>query len=198
MLAKAPLPGWAKTRLAPAVGAAGAARLQRQLTLATLRTACAARLGPVTLWCAPDCTHRFFRALRRHSALDCRAQVDGDIGARMHAAFVAHAGVGPLLLVGTDCPALRPSHLHQAAQALGDGADAVVVPAEDGGYVLIGLRQPQPALFAGVRWSTADVMRDTRERAHSAGLRLVELDTLWDLDVPADLARWTQRGPTMR
>lgn len=189
VLAKAPLAGLAKTRLVPALGAAGAARLQRWLTLATLRTAGEAGLGPITLWCAPDAGHRFFRALRRRCRLTCRVQPEGDIGARMHAAFMHHAGRSPLLLLGTDCPALRAAHLRQAAQVLHDGADAVFVPAEDGGYVLVGLRRPQPALFVGIDWSTPRVMVQTRERARAASLRWVELDTLWDVDVPADLAR---------
>jgi hypothetical protein len=74
--------------------------------------------------------------------------------------------------------------------ALIDGADAVFQPAEDGGYVLVGLRQPQPALFHGMSWSTDQVMAETRARARETGLRVHELDTLWDVDRPQDLARW--------
>jgi rSAM/selenodomain-associated transferase 1 len=190
ILAKAPVAGLAKTRLIPALGPRGAARLQRQFTRAALHTAGAAGLGAVTLWCAPHAQHRFFRALRRSTGLDCRVQPEGDLGARMHAAFVAHCAHGPLLLTGTDCPPLRPAHLRQAAQALLDGADAVFHPAEDGGYVLVGLRRPQAALFEGMAWSTPEVMAQTRARAAALGLRVRELETLWDVDVPADLARW--------
>jgi rSAM/selenodomain-associated transferase 1 len=190
VLAKAPVPGLAKTRLIPALGPQGAARLQRQLTLQALRTALTAGLGVVTLWCAPDARHRFFRALQRTAGLRCLAQPGGDLGERMHSAFRLHCAQGPLLLIGTDCPVLRPDHLRQAAQALIDGADAVLQPAEDGGYVLVGLRRPQPALFQGMTWSTDQVMAQTRQRAREAGLRLHELDMLWDLDRPEDLARW--------
>jgi hypothetical protein len=189
VLAKAPVPGWAKTRLIPALGARGAARLQRRLTRATLQTARDAGLGPVTLWCAPDAGHRFFRALRRSAQCPCRAQSSGDLGDRMHTAFRMHCAQGPLLLIGTDCPVLRPSHLRQAARALIDGDDAVFYPAEDGGYVLVGLRQPQAALFADMAWSTAEVMSQTRARARSLHLRVREFETLWDVDVPQDLAR---------
>lgn len=190
VLAKAPIPGLAKTRLVPALGLQGAARLQRQLARRALQTAHDAGLGPVTLWCAPDARHRFFLALQRTTGVPCRVQPSGDLGDRMHTAFRLHCAHGPLLLIGTDCPVLQPLHLRQAALALIDGIDAVFQPAEDGGYVLVGLRQPQPALFHGMTWSTDQVMVHTRARARAAGLRVHELDTLWDVDLPEDLARW--------
>jgi rSAM/selenodomain-associated transferase 1 len=189
VFAKAPIAGLAKTRLVPALGARGAARLQREFTRHALQTAAAAGLGPVALWCAPESEHRFFRALRRTTNVDCHVQAGGDLGERMHAAFRAHCAQGPLLLIGTDCPALSPSNLRWAAQALCDGHDAVFGPAEDGGYVLVGLRSPQPALFTGMTWSTPTVMSETRARARALGLRVTELETLWDVDVPTDLER---------
>lgn len=193
VFAKAPVAGAAKTRLMPALGALGAARLQRWLTLRTLATAAAAQLGPVTLWCAPDTRHRFFRALRQRAGIECIGQPAGDLGARMHAAFEHHCPRGHVLLVGTDCPALQPAHLRQAARCLQDGADAVFQPAEDGGYVLVGLRHPQPQFFRGMAWGSADVMAATRSRAGT--LRVSELETLWDVDRPADLARLQALGP---
>lgn len=187
ILAKAPVPGYAKTRLIPALGPAGAARLHRHLALRTLRTALAAGLGPVTLWCAPDPQHRFFRAVRHATGVRCLPQPTGDLGARMHAAFVEAAG--PLLLAGTDCPPLTPAHLRAAALRLLAGEDAVLHPAEDGGYVLVGLPCPQAGLFNDMVWGTDSVMARTRERAAGLGLRLHEAETLWDVDEPADLAR---------
>ncbi|MCY7305641.1 MAG: TIGR04282 family arsenosugar biosynthesis glycosyltransferase [Rhodoferax sp.] len=189
VLAKAPVPGFAKTRLIPALGPAGAARLQRCLALRTVRTALVADLGPVTLWCAPDVQHRFFRALRRTSGIRCLAQPEGELGVRMHAAFVQQCSAGPVLLVGTDCPPMTPAHLRRAALALQEGADAVFHPAEDGGYVLVGLRRPQEALFSGMAWGTDRVMAATRARAGDLGIRMRELETLWDVDVVADLPR---------
>lgn len=189
VLTKAPVAGLAKTRLIPALGAQGAARLHRQLTLQTLRCAIDARIGPVTLWCAPDARHRFFRALRRSTGIACRDQCTGDLGERMHQALRWHCAQGPTLLIGTDCPVLRPAHLRQAARALTEGADAVFIPVEDGGYMLVGLRRPQPSLFSGMTWSSASVMAETRSRASTLGLRLRELEPLWDVDLPADLER---------
>ena len=189
VLAKAPVPGFAKTRLIPALGAAGAARLQRYLALRTVQTALAADLGPVSLWCAPDTRHRFFRALRVTTGVQCLAQPAGDLGLRMHAAFENLCSAGAVLLVGTDCPAMTAAHFRRAALALHDGADAVFHPAEDGGYVLVGLRKPHESLFSAMAWSTDQVMADTRARALNIGIRIRELETLWDVDVAADLPR---------
>ena len=190
VFAKAPIPGLAKTRLIPALGSRGAARLQRHLTRSAVQTALDSGLGAVTLWCAPDAQHRFFRALRQTTGVPCLVQASGDLGERMHTAFRLHCEQGPLILTGTDCPPLTPAHLRQAAQALLDGDEAVFFPAEDGGYVLVGLRRPQAALFRDIAWSTDAVMAQTRERAKEAGVRRREFETLWDLDVPADLDRW--------
>lgn len=191
ILAKAPQPGLAKTRLAPLLGARGAARAQRGFTLHTLRTAREAALGPVTLWCAPDVTHRFFRALAGRCSLTCRAQPPGDLGDRMRHVVDTHFAAGPeqpLLLMGTDCAVLTAVHLRQAADALRAQA-AVLIPAEDGGYVLLGLKRPVPGLFDGVAWSTDRVLAQTRDRLRTAGVRWMELPTLWDVDEPADWQR---------
>lgn len=189
VLAKAPVAGLTKTRLTPALGPAGAARLQRWFTRRALHTALATGLGPVSLWCAPDTQHRFFRALAHTARVSCLTQSGKDLGERMHAAFLRHCSVGPTLLIGTDCPVLQAQHLHRAAHALLEGEDAVFYPAEDGGYVLVGLRAPQARLFAGMSWSTADVMAETRARAATLGLRLREFEALWDVDRPEDLLR---------
>lgn len=188
VFARAPVAGAAKTRLIPALGARGAARLHRSLVLRALATARQAALGPVILCCAPDTQHRFFRALARRG-LRCMAQADGDLGVRMRRAFEAMLGA-PTLLIGSDCPALTPLHLRQAADALSDGRDAVFLPAEDGGYVLIGLAAAAPAaLFEAMPWGEEAVMARTRERLRDLGWAWSEPATLWDVDRPADLVR---------
>jgi rSAM/selenodomain-associated transferase 2/rSAM/selenodomain-associated transferase 1 len=191
ILAKAPVPGVAKTRLIPLLGAAGAARVQRRFTVNTLQVASQAALGPAALWCAPDTTHRFFRALRRVASTVCLDQPQGNIGARMLHAFARHFADHadlPLLLVGTDCPMLAPGHLQQAAQAL-NKHDVVLIPAEDGGYVLIGMRLLLPQVFEGIAWSTPQVMAQTCDQLRRAGVSWLELPTLWDVDEPADWRR---------
>jgi rSAM/selenodomain-associated transferase 1 len=196
IFAKAPVEGLAKTRLIPLLGAASAARAQRRFTINTLRVASQAMLGPSTLWCAPDAAHRFFRALRRVIGTVCVDQPQGDIGARMLHAFqqhFAHHVKLPMLLVGTDCPMLAPGHLQQAAQALKQH-DVVLIPAEDGGYVLIGMRVFVPQVFEGIAWSTPQVMAQTRDRLRLASVSWLELPTLWDVDEPADWLRYQALG----
>ena len=189
ILAKAPLPGLAKTRLIPVLGAEGAAQLQARLIGRTLATACAAKVGPVTLWAAPEEAH--FHALVDELPVALARQADGDLGARMLAAFTARS---PALVIGTDCPALEPNHLRQAADALRAGSDAAIIPAEDGGYVLIGLKRPQPALFADMPWGTGQVLAETRRRSERLKLAMRELAPLWDVDLPADLERLRRAG----
>lgn len=195
VMAKAPQPGLAKTRLIPLLGAAGAARAQRQMTLQTLATVRGASTGPLTLWCAPDARHRFFRALHEQHGLVCRPQAAGDLGQRMAAAMEHHFAAfpkQPWMVVGTDCPALKPEHLQRAADAL-RSHEAVLIPAEDGGYVLLGLRRRLPIVFERVDWSTADVLSQTRMRLRETNALWKELPPLWDVDEPADWERW-QRG----
>jgi rSAM/selenodomain-associated transferase 1 len=192
VLAKAPIPGLAKTRLIPALGAGGAAALQARLTERAVATASGAGIGPVTLWGAPDEHHATFAALRTRLRVALAPQPGADLGERMLAALVA--ANGPALVIGTDCPALAAGHLREAADVLRGGSDVVIFPAEDGGYVLIGMRAPQPALFSGMRWGTPDVMDETRRRLRQLGLSWREPATLWDVDVPSDLARLRDIG----
>jgi uncharacterized protein len=187
ILAKAPVAGLAKTRLIPALGAEGAAALQARLIVRAIATACAAGCGPVTLWAAPDASHPMFQEMAVRHSIVLAVQPYGDLGARMHAACTATRG--PVLIIGTDCPALTPDHLRDAAQVLRAGRDAVAIPAEDGGYVLIGLTRPVPALFSDMIWSTSEVMEETRRRMAGHGLRWQELVPLWDVDRPEDLPR---------
>ena len=196
ILAKAPIPGLAKTRLIPTVGAHAAAVLQERLTERAVATALAANVGPVTLWCAPDSTHTSFLKLVASSRITLRPQPDGDLGTRMLAATVASRG--PVLVMGTDCPALTDVHLRSAADALRDGTDIVLIPAEDGGYVLIGTRSTQPALFANMRWGTETVLAETRARVIAHRLVLAERPPLWDVDTEMDLARLEREYPDLR
>ena len=167
ILAKAPIPGLTKTRLIPSIGAHAAAILQERLTERTVATALAAAVGPVTLWCAPDPSHPSFRDLVTRHAVTLKRQPNGDLGARMLAAMAASGH--STLVIGTDCPAFTAENLRAAAHALRD-ADVVLIPAEDGGYVLIGARVAHPQLFSGIAWGTASVIAETRARIAALGL----------------------------
>lgn len=184
---KAPQAGYAKTRLIAALGAEGAALLAERLMHATLGHALEADIGPVELCVTPDRTHRAFATAAQRGAVTLTDQGDGDLGQRMARAFERVLRTNRrALLIGTDTPLLDAPYLRAAAAALND-ADAVFGPAADGGYTLVGLQRPAPGLFAGMRWSHAQVMARTRERLAALSLRHVELPILHDVDEPADL-----------
>ena len=192
ILAKAPIPGLTKTRLIPTIGAHAAAKLQEAMTKRTVASAVASAIGPVTLWCAPDPAHASFRELAVQHKITLKRQPDGDLGVRMLAAFAT----GPTLVVGSDCPALKPEHFEVAAKALRD-VDVVLIQAEDGGYVLIGARAAHAELFSGMTWGTSNVLAQTRMRLSTLGLTSVELSTLWDVDTDEDLLRLERELPEL-
>jgi rSAM/selenodomain-associated transferase 1 len=195
VFAKAPQPGAVKTRLIPVLGAPGAAELHARLVEHTLATACAACAGALELHCAPDAADPFFQRCGGRYGVALATQHGSDLGERMHCAFVSTlATAARVILIGTDCPALTARHLRQAQLALADGNDAVFVPAEDGGYALIGLARNDARLFQNIPWGGAQVMAQTRERLRSLHWRWHELDTLWDVDRPADYRRLVQSG----
>ncbi|MBL8328386.1 MAG: TIGR04282 family arsenosugar biosynthesis glycosyltransferase [Rubrivivax sp.] len=188
VFAKAPVPGQAKTRLAPALGEAGAAALAQRMLQHALAQAAAADLGPVELCAAPDARHPALHAAAAAHGAGLAEQGGGDLGQRMHRAFVRVLQQhGRALLIGTDAPTLDAPMLRQAAQAL-ETHEAVFVPARDGGYVLVGLKRADPRWFSGMRWSHERVMADTRERLRAARVGWAELPPVADIDRPADLA----------
>lgn len=187
VFAKAPVPGLAKTRLAPALGEAGAAVLAERMLRQALAHAVAADVGPVELCAAPDASHPALQAAAAEHGVRLTEQGTGDLGLRMHRAFARSLmHHGRVLLIGTDAPALDAGVLRQAASALQDH-DAVFVPALDGGYALVGQRRADLRCFSDMRWSHDRVMEDTRERLRAAGVRWAELPAVADIDEPTDL-----------
>lgn len=190
---KAPVPGLVKTRLARDIGAAAACALHVTLVERILAVGVAARdagtIGAIELWCDPDAGDPAFARWAGIFGATLHAQHGATLGERMqHALQHALARHQRALLVGTDCPVLEPTHLQAAADVLRDYA-AVVVPAEDGGYVLIGLARPLD-IFSDIAWSTADVMAATRARLAATGATWRELPSLWDIDRLEDFRRW--------
>lgn len=187
VFAKAPVAGFAKTRLAKSIGADGAARLASRMLSETVAHAVNAGIGPVEICCAPDHGHRQFGALRAGWGVELSDQGDGDLGQRMWRALERSLrGHRRVLLIGTDAPGLAASVLSAAAAALATH-DAVVVPALDGGYVLVGVVQALPGLFMDIDWGTDAVMAQTRRRLVQLGMRHVELPPIADVDEAADL-----------
>lgn len=191
VFARAPVPGRCKTRLIPRYGARGAAALHRQLVRKTLRTAIDADCGPVQLWAAPSACHPFFVELSRTLGLSVHRQHEGDLGRRMSRALAQTlaAGAPAAVLVGTDAANLGAEDIRQAAGALLRDADAVLQPASDGGYVLIGLRCAAGSALTGVAWSSGRELRQSRARLLQRGLRVELLPQRWDVDYPRDVLR---------
>lgn len=187
IFARAPEPGKTKTRLIPAVGPEGAARVHVQLVQRAVQAALAAGLGPVVLWTQGDAGHPAFRALP--TAVQRRPQPEGDLGARMHHALGRMLRLAPrALLIGSDCAVMDAALLRRAAQRLAD-APMVYTPAEDGGYVLVGTRLDLALPFQDMPWGTDEVMDRTRACLQAAGVPWAETDPSWDIDRPEDLAR---------
>ncbi len=189
VFAKAPRAGEVKTRLIPLLGAEGAATLHRQLVQRTLVTATEAALGPVEL----HATHSdaFLQDQARRFGVALTPQRGEDLGKRLYQAFedslARHARV---IVIGSDCPVLTVQHLHAGAAALACGNDAVLIPAEDGGYALLGLTRCDERLFENVAWGSDSVLATTRARLQSLHWQWQELETLWDIDRPEDYRRW--------
>jgi rSAM/selenodomain-associated transferase 1 len=187
---KAPVVGQVKTRLIPALGARGARDLHQRLAQHIFTMCQQAAVAPVQLWCAPDTTDEFFV----NSGLPLYQQQGADLGERMNHGLttaLAESGVTSAILMGTDCINLDVRYLRQACLSLQD-SDAVLGPAEDGGYGLIGLSQPAPEVFAQIAWSTDTVCADTARHFNHTFQRWALLPLLWDLDRPADLLRYQQ------
>lgn len=192
LFARAPRAGEVKTRLVPLLTEQGAARLYR----AFLEDAARVYLVPGA-WEAvlaadpgaedPQLVELFGAPWRR------QGQAAGDLGARLASAFQQEfAGGAPrVLAVGSDHPALRRRLLEEVFELLADGCQAVVIPAEDGGYCAIGLAPGAGfrEVFRDIPWSSSSVLEVTLGRIRSAGLRLALLPAAYDVDRPEDLRR---------
>ena len=191
IIAKAPLAGFAKTRLIPALGADGAARLATQMLHHTVNTAFEANMdatiGAVELCASPAPHDRVWRQYNLPANLQWSAQGEGDLGERMArvASRVVSAGES-VVLIGTDCPAIDTAVLRQVAEALIDN-DACMIPTFDGGYALLGLNRFDASLFTNIAWSTETVANTTIERVHKLNWKCKLFPKLHDIDETADL-----------
>lgn len=187
IFAKAPLPGLAKTRLAPVLGHEGAAGLAKKLLNHSITQAFKAAVGPVELCVSPSAGHPVWREISIPENIFWSEQGEGHLGERLARATRRVTGAGEaIMLIGADCPALDAEVLRTAAQSLAQH-QACMVPVSDGGYALLGLKQYQPSLFEGIPWSTAAVASLTRKKLSACGMSYCELPALNDIDEPEDL-----------
>lgn len=193
---KAPVPGAVKSRLTPVLSPEEAAGLYRAFVGDSLDT--------VAQWAELSPSHRPFLAYAGHwrhpdprwtgFAGPVFPQTEGDLGARLADAFARlfESGAHAATVIGSDAPEIGVDRLVEAFQAL-EEQDAVLGPAADGGYYLLGLRRPAPELFVGIPWSTGEVLSETIARMDRLGLRHKRLEALADIDTPEDLARLARR-----
>jgi uncharacterized protein len=190
---KAPILGQVKTRLMPQLTAQDAAKLHCELSQITVETATQKNLCEVQLWCTSHVDHQFFVRMSKKYSVTRRLQVGEDLGERMNHAFCnALSDYNKAILIGCDCPSLTSDDLDQALTRLSDGAQCIISPAEDGGYVLIGLKQAQPELFSNMPWGTDQVLDATRAKIEALGIRHCELSTQWDIDSYQDLLKYRE------
>lgn len=190
LFGREPIAGQVKTRLIPALGAEGAARLYQGLLELAVEAAAAVPGVHRELWCtgAPP-TDGVCAGLALARGLSLHRQPGGSLGDRMAAALArALQRTDRAVLIGSDCPGYHSGYLKAALGALTDH-DAVLGPAADGGYVLIGLSRYAPQLFAKMPWGTGKVLAQTRAALERLGWSWAELPTLTDLDRPEDLAQ---------
>ena len=183
IFARAPVPGRCKSRLIPALGEAGAARVAESLLRHVMEEVRSARLAPAVLCCSPDAGHPAFSEW----GVPLWRQQGVTLGDRMrHAARRALLEAERVLLIGSDCPGISAGYLRAAFAAL-DGADVALGPAEDGGYVLLGMRRFDGALFRDIDWGTGRVLAQTRQRIDDLGWSCGLLGPRRDVDRPEDL-----------
>ena len=190
VFAREPLLGKVKSRLAIEIGAQEALAVYRAMLARLGQLLTQAQIASWDLWVTSNCSHKDFLSICNKTNI--YLQNGQDLGARMDGAIqqtLRQENVESVVLIGTDCPALTERYLDQALLALDSGTDVVLGPAEDGGYVLVGMRRPITALFEDIPWGTDQVMSRTLEALKANELSYELLDTLWDVDRPEDLVR---------
>lgn len=189
IFAKAPLPCLAKTRLIPALGAEGAAKLAGKMLYHAMAEALKVDDAQVELCMSPDPDHHAWANVTIPREVLCSAQGEGNLGERLaRASKMAIEFHGSILLMGTDCPQLTKEQISAAQKAL-EQCTCVLIPASDGGYVLLGFRAFDPSLFQGIAWSTETVAEETRQKIKALGWSLQEFPALSDIDLPEDLSQ---------
>jgi len=189
IFAKAPLPGFAKTRLIPVLGESGSAQLAVKMLTHTVRQAIEAQVGPVEVCVSPSLDHPIWSSLSLPSQVIWSEQGEGDLGRRLSRVSKRLLEENQnILLIGTDCPALDAENLRAAARSL-LRHEVCITPVSDGGYALLGLRLFHESLFERIPWSTGAVFKITEHRIQALGWCYECLEKQHDIDVPDDL-RW--------
>ncbi len=179
-----------KTRLQPDFSTEQSLNLHKKLVLDTLGNVTALSEFDVELSCAPNRQHLFFLECEKQFPIMLSDQFGVDLGERMAFAFsTILKRYEKVIIIGTDCPNMSEQYINRAFQAL-DEFDAVIGPAEDGGYVLLGLKCFAPELFSGFSWGSDSVFQQTRKILHDLSWSCHEMDIMHDIDRAEDLHRY--------
>lgn len=198
VFAREPVLGQVKTRLQAAIGQEQALLLYKAMLGRIAGTLNTSNLSNWDLYVSSNPSHELFTSIC--NIKNIYPQVEGDLGQKMSAAIAqtaVQAELESVIIIGSDCPAMSPAYLDSAITALDDGCDVVLGPAEDGGYVLLGLRRTIPELFVEIPWGSSEVLNLTLLRLQELGLSYRLLETLWDVDRPEDLGRLEELDPPL-
>lgn len=191
IFAKEPVMGKVKTRLARGIGEAAALQFHEIMLRRTMEMVCQYNLAAVELHVSGNPYHPLIQSLSAEFNITVYSQKGDDLGEKMFFALEQSLGNSNYsVLIGTDCPAMGVDYLSNALTALVRGQDAVIGPAEDGGYVLIGTRNIKKDWFSDISWGSSQVMEQSRSKMQASGAKIEELQTLWDVDQIEDLQRW--------
>lgn len=197
LFAKSPTPGRVKTRLVPDLGEAGAAAFAESLIEHTVARAVQCWPGPLRILVWPDPTHECFDRLRERYGIEVSGQSGDDLGARMfNALYDAYQRGAAAAVMGCDVPQC-PRETYRTAHAFVSQGRSVIGPSADGGYYLVALNPPAPACFDDIEWGTGQVFDTTLQRAADAGLDLIVLHELNDIDTASDIEALRQTDPTL-
>ena len=190
VFAREPRLGEVKSRLASEIGEQEALAVYQAMLLRLGELLVGAEIAEWDLWVTSNISHEKFLSICNRKNI--YLQNGQDLGVKMDCAIrqtLMDKNVENAILIGSDCPSLTKDYLEQALLALDSGSDVVLGPAEDGGYVLVGMRRPIAAVFKGIPWGSAEVMQRTLQALRANDLSYRLLDTLWDVDRPEDLSR---------
>lgn len=177
----------------PDLSAEQARDVHIELSQGTLQLVSAPQLCSVQLWCSPDTSHSFFQSCRDNYRVSLHQQQGQNLGERMHHAITdALILYSNVLLLGCDCPSLIADDIEHAISHLKHN-DIVLAPAEDGGYVMIGMKKSNPDVFSNMAWGNNTVLSTTRKRIKEQGLSFTEINTQWDVDTIVDYQRYLNR-----
>jgi rSAM/selenodomain-associated transferase 1 len=191
LYAKAPIAGTVNTRLIPDIGVQAATKLQEELIEKRLSMLEQAGLCTVYLMCSPDCRQVCFTRCKRIFPVTLFEQTGDDLGERIYNG-IRHAlsAFKYCIVIGTDAPALDEHLIRQAIDVLHAGKEVVFVPAEDGGYVLVGMKYAYDFLFQQITWGSSNVMQQSRNALDLHKVPYTELAMCWDIDRLDDYQRY--------